>query len=889
MIKTFLIFILFFSITNLYATLESKITLTQKEKLFIKNHPVVTLGSGESFAPYIFSRENGTIEGYDVDIANLVKEKTGLKIEFELGKYAQIQKKAYERKLDGLSAASINKERDKYYNYSSPYMKFTPLVIVNSTNPKKIFTKKDLVGKTVAVQKGNALFTKIASSLENVKIIYYDTIYDLIKAVVSKEVDFTILDDAAFYLAKEIGLEAFIEHAFVIGDTSDIVFCLRNDWPELTTIFNKVLNSISKQEMIQIRDKWFAKQIEIKKNFIFTSAEYDYLQSKKEIKMCFDPNWMPFTKFENGKRIGMSADIYELVSKNMPIPINEVRSENWTQSLEFAKERKCDIFDLAIETPSRREYLNFTSTFLDIPLIIVTTHDTAYIDNFKDIGKKLLAIPKGYAFIELIKQKYPYLNIVEVENIGTGLQMVKDEKVFAYIGTLASVAHVFKNNFTGELKVSGKFQENFQLGSAVRSDDRILLNILEKVIKSIPKEDIDNIISKWIHVKYEKRVDYALAWKVSSISFLILLIILYFYIKQRKLKDELETIFNNSKDGVAILDMDSNFLKVNPEFLILSSQNKSDLLKSSLLGFSSKEHTDAVKKALADIYKNGFIKNLEIEHIKENSELITINISMSLLSHPARILINVRDVTQRIQIQKQLHEKEELMIAQSRHAAMGEMISMIAHQWRQPLSVISMDANNTLLDIELDNIKIEVLREQMEGIVEQTQELSKTIDDFKSFFQPNRKKDEVLLRDVYNETISVIGKSLQNNNIEATNNISVDEKVFVFSRELLQVLLNLINNAKEALEANREKDRKIVTTISAQNKNIVISVCDNAGGVKDDVIKKVFDPYFSTKNEKNGTGLGLYMSKTIIEKHFNGLLSVSNTEDGACFEISFPY
>ena len=246
------------------------------------------------------------------------------------------------------------------------------------------------------------------------------------------------------------------------------------------------------------------------------------------------------------------------------------------------------------------------------------------------------------------------------------------------------------------------------------------------------------------------------------------------------------------------------------------------------------------------------------------------------------------DITKEYANELKIKEQEEIMIAQSRHAAMGEMISMIAHQWRQPISVIAMDANNILADIELEMVDETTLQETSLDIISKTQELSKTIDDFRNFFRPEKVAQEVLLKDIVNEALGIIQASLKNNNIELIFDSSTPYKIKTYARELMQVLINLLNNAKEALVEHKIQRRKITLSIEKKADKYSLNVCDNAGGVDEKIIDKIFDPYFTTKGEKNGTGLGLYMSQTIIDKHLNGTLSVTNKEDGACFEIVLP-
>jgi PAS domain S-box-containing protein len=248
----------------------------------------------------------------------------------------------------------------------------------------------------------------------------------------------------------------------------------------------------------------------------------------------------------------------------------------------------------------------------------------------------------------------------------------------------------------------------------------------------------------------------------------------------------------------------------------------------------------------------------------------------------------ITDITERKKAEEALKEKENIMIAQSRHAAMGEMIGMIAHQWRQPISVISMGANNMLADIELNSIDAREFKEHVQGMVKQTEYLSKTIDDFRNFFRPDKEKETTDVYQVFLEAKAIIGKTLEHANValEVENNNGFH--VMTYSRELLQVYINLLKNAKEALTETREQDRKIRVTFNDTDEHIVTSICDNGGGIDEAILGKIFEPYFTTKDEKTGTGLGLYMSKTIIEKHLHGTLIVENRDDGACFTVQIP-
>ncbi len=239
------------------------------------------------------------------------------------------------------------------------------------------------------------------------------------------------------------------------------------------------------KEKINLGD--FIYKMPAKYSVQLNTAEKQFLKEKKQITMCIDPLWMPYESFSNGEHIGMTADYYKIMSRTLGIPIVPVETKTWSESLEYAKSRKCDILSLAMETPSRKVYMDFTKPYLQIPLVIATKPGVPFITNFKSIDHtKKIAIPKGYAFNELIKQKYPNLNIIDVKNIQEGLTKVSEGDLYGYIGSLSSVGYMFQQEFTGELQIAGKFDEKWELGIGVRNDEPLLLSIMEKTIKPRP-------------------------------------------------------------------------------------------------------------------------------------------------------------------------------------------------------------------------------------------------------------------------------------------------------------------------------------------------------------------------------------------------------------------
>ena len=363
----------------------------------------------------------------------------------------------------------------------------------------------------------------------------------------------------------------------------------------------------------------------------------------------------------------------------------------------------------------------------------------------------------------------------------------------------------------------------------------------------------------------------------------------------QKIKDRLEYAINGTNDGLWDWDLTTNEVYFSPRWKSMLGYEE-DELENKLETWEKHVHPEDLKQALADIEKSHSDPNFEYNTIhrlrhKDGSWVWVLDRGQTYFDESGKAVRMVgfhTDITTIKQYEQELKEKDEVMIAQSRHAAMGEMMSMIAHQWRQPISVISMEANNVLMDIELDSLEPQILKESMEGILHQVAELSKTIDDFRDFFKPDQEVSQTTLRDVLQDALTIIGKSLENNGIKLIVDVDEDATITTHTRELMHVFINIIKNAKEMLLEKKIANKKIVVVIKKQAQCYSITICDNAGGVCPTIVDKIFEPYFTTKEQTNGTGLGLYMSKVIVEKHLLGSIGAYNMNDGACFEIHLP-
>jgi PAS domain S-box-containing protein len=371
------------------------------------------------------------------------------------------------------------------------------------------------------------------------------------------------------------------------------------------------------------------------------------------------------------------------------------------------------------------------------------------------------------------------------------------------------------------------------------------------------------------------------------------------------LKNSFQTIYEKSSDAIVLIK-NHRFKDCNAAMVeMFGFSSKDEFLNTHVSKFMPKYQPNgnlSIKEMLkmAKITFDKGQHSFEWLYKRKDGSIFWTDIVMTVIKIDGEELVHgvYRDITKRKELEKQQdefqkrlkeqvdievrknREKDKAMLQQSRLAQMGEMLSMIAHQWRQPLSAISATSASIVLKTRLGKLDKEATMELAKSIGGYAQHLSSTIDDFRNFFKDNKHKTITTTNSIVNETLAIARVSLENENIKLILNLKSDVEIQTYNNEVKQVILNIIKNAQDALVDKNIKDPYIKIETSTNT----ITVKDNAGGIPDDIIEKIFDPYFSTK-AKNGTGLGLYMSKTIIEEHCRGELSVYNDEDGAVFNI----
>lgn len=358
-----------------------------------------------------------------------------------------------------------------------------------------------------------------------------------------------------------------------------------------------------------------------------------------------------------------------------------------------------------------------------------------------------------------------------------------------------------------------------------------------------------------------------------------------------------------------------NIFEASHDFIITTFGKKIDKANDSLFHFLGYKDIDAFLKehdCICDFFKeeDGYVtKDMNgktwVEYILENKDvyhkvkivrddkeyIFGVTVKIFEFDKYERYIVFLTDITSLEMQYETIKEQEELLMLQSKQAAIGEVMGMVAHQWKQPLSILSMIANNQLMDIALqEDVSIDELKNSAVEMLTQVNYLSNTIDNFRDFLKPNRTAQKENISEVMEHIRTIIAKSLENNGVSLFVDIQDDMLLNTYTKELAQIIINILNNSKDAYVDSEEIkiEKPIFVTIFEEGKNGVILIADNAGGIAEDILARIYEPYFTTKGSDKGTGIGLYMVKNILKKYLKGSVETVNKDGGVQTKITFP-
>ncbi|MFH2123824.1 MAG: transporter substrate-binding domain-containing protein [Pseudomonadota bacterium] len=686
--------------------------------------------------------------------------------------------------------------------------------------------------------------------------------------------------------------------------------------PFLFILDNATITTVSAQEVM----------VEAKTQpalLAFTDEERNFLARKKQITMCVDPDWMPLEKIENGKHVGMTADYMTLIRSILPVPLVMIPTTTWTESIDYAMARKCDIFSLAMATPEREAYMNFTLPYLRIPLVMVAKMDRPFVDDITAITDQKMGVVKGYAFGELLQTRYPKMQIVKVENVKTGLQQVADGKLDGFIETLATAAYSIQKSFPTELKVAGKFDERWELGVATRNDEPLLLSIFEKAIAAIDREEHQRILNRWISVKFEQGRDLKILWQTLFFVGIGVALLLYrnFTLGRytRQLKEQNQQISHQSQqlqqaerkllftqyavDSCAFPILWVEQGRTLAETHIINANKAS----TDILGYS---HDELCTLGIGDIdtelteasWQEWLVKSsqgqnsssLRRTHRRKDGSTFPVDIFVSSFDyHGAEYqFFFFLDVSREKELQEKLHRSMKMEM-------IGMMAGGVAHDLNNILSGIVTYPELLLMKIPEDSD----LRKPMEVIRDAGKRAAAVVADLLTMARGvAATRENANMNTLIQEYLSSPEyQQMHSHHREVECTVDLDPELLNISCSPVHInkcLMNLITNATEAVG---DKGHIWISTrncfidhalkqaqLLERGEYVLLTISDDGPGIGEDDLAHIFEPFYSKKvMGKSGTGLGLSVVWNSVQDH-GGTITAENILDKTVFTLYFP-
>ncbi len=500
----------------------TSIYLTPDEQAYLDSKPDLSVLALDTFPPFAFS-EGGISKGYSIDYMRKMGEVLHKEIRFVSGiPWFEALKQLQSGELDVIPAIADTEERRAFIDFT-PY---NHIEYITAAVFHRDLTGSSLEGQIIAVAKNTFLHSYLKRNYPAIPVLATSTTDEAVLAVANGRADIAVgsYPSLNFYVQKH-----WLSN-LVTGQIKGLDLPLRTSLPMgvqkenhlLRSILVKAQQAIPYDQVAELKEKWMRGAYRSDSITGLTSSEVSFLNRHAELNICIDPDWMPLEAVRRGEYVGVSAELMGMISERLNVRFNRVPSDSWEESLRLGRQGACDLFPLIMKTEERESFLEFTQPFVESPLVMITQVDAAYIPDLKRLKNKRIGVVKGYAFNKMLKEQYPDLEFVEVANIEQGLTRVRDGYLHGYIDSLITSGYWIQNRYQGQLKVSSEIDRFWQLSIGVRKELQPLLPIMNKAISQISEAERQDVINRWISIRYEADHD----WLITLVGILITVLVL---------------------------------------------------------------------------------------------------------------------------------------------------------------------------------------------------------------------------------------------------------------------------------------------------------------------------------------------------------------------------
>ncbi len=567
---------------------KKRLELTVSERQWLVDHPVIQVHNESNWPPFNFYKD-GKPQGLSIDYMNLLASKIGIKVNYVTGptwnEFLEMMKSG---DLDVMLNIVKTPERQKYLLYTKPY----------AYNPNSILSRKEnpydnleqLSGKTVALPKGFFYEEILKRDYPRIKLYLVKDVTEAMKAVTFGKADAALGELAVFtyIMGREMMTGLVISGEVKMGDGSysQLNIATRKSLPVLASILTKAADVVTSEEIKALRQRWIdvaTTTTNRRMKINLTSGERAWLAAHKTIRLGIDPLYPPFEFVDdNGTYSGMASDYVRLVSERLGITMKVVPNLSWDEVIDGLKKKSIDVLPAAVKSPERRSFLNFSSTRMTFPVVIVTRDDYPFVSGLNDLNGKTVAQTKGYAVTNYLEMNNPKITRNLVDDPLRALRSVSAGKVSATILNLAVATYLIKKHNLANLKIAASANINFPgLAFGVRKDWPEFMPILEKALATITSDEKNIIRSKWVSVDYNAGINIKYVLQAGGIVAIIVIVIAIWNSRlQREVKyrkqveaalaqktDILQAVLGAMTQGVVAFDKNLELITWNDNFL----------------------------------------------------------------------------------------------------------------------------------------------------------------------------------------------------------------------------------------------------------------------------------------------------------------------------------
>jgi len=889
-------------LNNKSLTQLSQDIFTQEEQEYLKQNPIIKVGHSSVFEPLFFKDSSGNLNGIIIDTYKLLGKNLGFEVEFIDKSWKETINDLKNGKIDVIPAINKNIAQRENLLESEPISRSSYSVFMKDSNSLEINSLKDLYGKKVAYNQNIlALKNSLKKYEDKIKIRGQKTTLETFFLLENKKVDAVItFHRDKHLLAKYEIKDIHSKHTLKEFQPNTIAAIKPND-KILQSIINKSMNSLSLEEKNAILKKWLGDDSKKDEENEITKEEINFLKIKNEFTVCSRYKHYPIDSVENGKLIGISGQIYDDISKKLNIKFIPIASNSLKEFEENINKDKCDLITIVKDTYNGFKDFKFTKPILNQLYVSIGSINNPYISNLSQLDNHTF-YAKDKIFKDEFLEEYPHTNVIVNSNIDEIINIIQKDSKSHFILTTYTADEIIRKYGPHKFKIDDIF-DSLKANGAILVNNKypLLHSSINKVINNFSKEELNNFASNYRISKYVIEKNYEWLWYVLFILLIIIALLQFRYIKildkkrkkEKKLIDSLKQARKMAKISSFVNDLSKDYYEEIDDSIYdifeISPKDYPKINRDILVKFIHPDDILEFKEKLQNSYNSHEEQNTELRIITPAKKVKYMLLYWKMIhnknNEAIKTIATVQDITEKVLNEKERLQQTFLLQKQSKLALQGEMLNMIAHQWRQPLNQLSVLTQMFIRKVEPNVAQKNEFIFYKNTTNDIIKHLSQTIDDFCNFYKPDKKKEIFFLEEFYRSLKVLTSNRVENLFIEYNNLEKL--KIYTFKNELLQVFLTMINNSLEAL--NKENPNFYIKIYNLlENEKLIIKIEDNAGGIPKDILENIFDPYFSTKEEKNGTGLGLYMTKLIIEDSVSGKISVTTQDEITIFTIEIP-